>query len=203
MNDCRDHASVGRRCWCFFLMKDLRIEEGAGEDTFILHRADRWSSTLLVLAVLGIPLVRGFARAKSLYAAVVAILASPFVIFVVLVGLFLYWRWIRHDVIRVNDRTITFERRVGLASLDSPLEIDRRHLTQVELRETKFKAKGHPYLFRQLIFLDGATELARTLHMSVGTAQRLVEASRIWPMRTHVGCGIENRVGMMKETPDD
>jgi hypothetical protein len=184
-------------------MKDLRIEKRAGEDVFTLHRADRWSSTLVVLLVAGAFLANRFAREGSVYAAVVSILASPLVIVAVLLGLFLGWRWTRHDVIRVNDHAITFERRVGLASLDSSMEIDRHQLTGIELRETKFKAKGHPYLFRQLIFLEGANELARTLHMSVGTARQLVEASLFWPVGTDVGCGSENRVGTMKENPDD
>jgi hypothetical protein len=166
-------------------MSDLRVERRAGEDTFVLHRADRWSSTIFVLLVSGIVVAHRLAREKSPYAAFVSLLASPFVIVAVLVGLCLCCRWTRHDVIRVNDHAITFERRVGLASLDSPLEIDRRRLSQVELRETKFKAKGYPYLFRQLILLDGSAELARTLHMSPGTARRLVKASRMWPLGTH------------------
>ena len=184
-------------------MNDLRIEKRAGEDIFILHRADRWSSTLFVLLVSGIVLANCFSRAESPHAAIVSLLASPVVVFAVLVGLFFCWLWARHDVIRVNDRAISFERRVGLASLDSSLEIERHRLTRVELRETRFKAKGHPFLFRQLIFLEGATELARTLHMSVGTARRLVEASLIWPMGTDVGCGSENGVGKMNEALDD
>lgn len=175
----------GRPCQRLFRMSDLRVERRAGEDTFVLHRADRWSSTIFVLMVSGIFVAHRLAREKSLYAVASSFMGSPFVIIAVLVGLFLCWRWTRHDVIRVDDHAITFERRVGLASLDSPLEIDRHRLSQVELRETKFKAKGHPYLFRQLILLDGATELARTLHMSPGTARRLVKASRIWPMGTH------------------
>lgn len=160
----------------------LKINRTKDQETFILYRPDRVSGTLIALLLFGFLFVHVFRQTKSLSTAFVAMLGTPALISAVLIGLFIGWRWLRHDVIGVTGGAITFERRVGLASLGAPLEMDRRRLTAVEIREAELKRRGHTYRYRQLLFLEGGRELGRTLSMSTGTAERLIEVSRTWPL---------------------
>jgi hypothetical protein len=160
----------------------LKIEKSADEEIITLYRPDRLSGTLIALLVFGFPFIHVLRKTQSLSGVFFVMMGSPMLIYAVLVGLFIGWRWLRHDVIGVTDRAITLERRVGLASLGAPLEMDRRRLNAVEIREAELKRRGHTYRSRQLLFLEGGRELGRTLSMSTGTAERLIEVSRTWPL---------------------
>ena len=170
-------------------MKDLRVERAGADEIFTLRRPDRLSSSLVVVAVLGFPAVIGSLRARSLLESFLAVFASPFLIVAVLAGIFVFWRWSRNDVIRVTDRTIILDRRLGTGSLDVPLEIDRCKLTEVVVRETATKARGQTYANRTMIFLDGDLEYARTLPLSVETARHLARVATDWP-RGRIGAPV-------------
>lgn len=162
-------------------MQDLRVERTGTDEMFTLRRPDRLPSSLVVVVVFGFPAVIGSLRARSLLESFLAVFASPLLIVAVLAGLFVFWCWSRNDIIRVTDRTIIFDRRLGTASLDVPLEIDRCKLTEVVVRETATKARGHTYVNRTMIFLDGDLEYARTLPLSVETARHLAHVATDWP----------------------
>lgn len=163
-------------------MQDLQVERTVNGETFTLHRPDRLSSIFVALFLLVVPMRWDrILRAESLRDALHTAFGALFVVTGLLVGLLVYWRWARHDIIRVSDRLIVLERRLGPAMLNGSVEIDRQRLTEVVIRETEIKTRGHPYLQRSLIFFDGNMELGRTLQLSPETARQLAEASLAWP----------------------
>lgn len=165
----------------FWKMQDLQVDTSAGHETFTLYHPDRLSGLAIAIGIVAFVGARGVMRAASLQAAFVGAFGTPFLLIALLAGLMVCWRWSRHDVIRVCDRQIVFERWLGTIRLDQVIEIDRQRLTDVVIREATAVAKGHTYRRRSLIFLEGTVELGTTRLLSAETARRLTEASPGWP----------------------
>lgn len=166
-------------------MRDIHTKALAASHVVVLPRAGRLSGVIVALIFLAVAARwSGVFRAGSVHEVLVTIFGTPFIVVALLVGLWISWLCARRDVIRVSDREVIIERRLASIALSDAVVIDRYRLTEVVVRETEVRAKGHKYLIRSVLFLDGETELARTLPLSMELARRMVESSRGWALES-------------------
>jgi hypothetical protein len=164
-------------------MNHINAAGSEASHVVVLPRAGRLSGALVALLLLGVAAGQfGIFRAGSFHDILVTMFGTPFIIVALLIGLRISWLCARHDLIRVSDDEVILERRLVSIALSDTVVIDRHRLSEVVVQESEVMAKGHKYLIRSAVFLNGDAELGRTLPLSPKSALRLTEVSRGWAL---------------------